>query len=324
MNNTLFEIPGFSNYLLGYDGSVFNKTTQQYLKGSFNPAGYCNFRLKTDKGNTLTIGRHRLMGIVFLPISGGYDGLVINHINGIKGQDNIDNLEWMTPKQNCEYSGIHHNNPKCIPILVRDLLTKEIKQFPSFLEAAKFYNVSKDFIAYRVNSKSTKLFPELRQYKSIRDNNDWYEPSKEELDNIMAPKKPYILVKDLRKNIVHEFYNLTDAALFTGLHKSIISDALNHSFGKILTGLFLIKRFDDPRDWPKIDDPYYVFDKSGSSKRIIKVLNTRTSEVKIYMSAVECADEHKLLPSTLNYRLKFPVAVVHRGGFKFRYYSDTF
>lgn len=62
----------------------------------------------------LLLSRHRLLASLFIPIpkwyrNNGYnqEHLMINHKDGIKGHDVLDNLEWVTPKENVDHAIEH-------------------------------------------------------------------------------------------------------------------------------------------------------------------------------------------------------------------------
>lgn len=57
--------------------------------------GYCKFRWR-DR----IVYVHRLVGITWLENEEGYP--VLNHINGIKTDNRVSNLEWCTYKHNCQ------------------------------------------------------------------------------------------------------------------------------------------------------------------------------------------------------------------------------
>lgn len=67
---------------------------------SFDKDGYCKITLFNKMGRK-QFRAHRLIAITF--ISNIEDKSYINHINGIKTDNRIQNLEWCTPKEN-----IHH------------------------------------------------------------------------------------------------------------------------------------------------------------------------------------------------------------------------
>ena len=60
--------------------------------------GYVNYALCLGSERRL-IARHRLLMTAFCPV-GNSDSLYVNHRNGIKGDDRLENLEWVTPKEN--------------------------------------------------------------------------------------------------------------------------------------------------------------------------------------------------------------------------------
>lgn len=153
-------IPEFSNYVISKSGDVINIRNKYFLKGSTNPAGYFNYRLKRDDGYIFTWGRHRLLCRVFKYPGPEFDDLVVNHTNGIKGDDCLDNLEVVTQQENVNHAGSNGLTTKCCPISVRDVDTGEIQYFPSIVECARTFGLSKDAINYRVSSGEKFIFPE--------------------------------------------------------------------------------------------------------------------------------------------------------------------
>ncbi len=64
-------------------------------------SGYRNITLAKD-GKTETITVHRLMMLSFFPRPKA--DLQVNHINGVKDDNRLENLEWVTPARNTNHS----------------------------------------------------------------------------------------------------------------------------------------------------------------------------------------------------------------------------
>lgn len=87
-----------SNYHVSKDGKVFNKKTGKYLKGSLDKSGYLRFKLE---GKNVSI--HRMVLETFNPRQDMYK-LEVNHINGIKTDNKLENLEWVTHQENMKHA----------------------------------------------------------------------------------------------------------------------------------------------------------------------------------------------------------------------------
>lgn len=107
------EIPSFEGYyMVSNFGNVksmerkvaMNKKGDLALKKEkilsqavCNKRGYCRVQLhKMNKSKMRLV--HRLVAITFIP--NPHKKSEVNHINGIKNDNRVENLEWCTPKEN--------------------------------------------------------------------------------------------------------------------------------------------------------------------------------------------------------------------------------
>jgi hypothetical protein len=94
-------IPGFPNYSITEDGNVWSHNYNRWIKGHKNWAGYIRVTL-SNNGKAKAYSVHRLVAITY--IENLYNKEYINHINGIKDDNRVSNLEWSTPTENTRHS----------------------------------------------------------------------------------------------------------------------------------------------------------------------------------------------------------------------------
>lgn len=90
-------IPNYENYWIFDNGDVYNENTKQILKGSIGEHGYRYYRLSKDNKKKLFYG-HRLVAEAFLDNPNNLP--VVNHKDGNKLNNNVDNLEWVSYSDN--------------------------------------------------------------------------------------------------------------------------------------------------------------------------------------------------------------------------------
>lgn len=101
MKEIFKPIEGFSLYEVSNYGNVRNCKTGKLRKFCMTHNGYYRLGL-TEKGKQSHFFVKRLVADQFL--KGKKEGLQINHIDGIKTNNNVSNLEWVTPRDNSIHS----------------------------------------------------------------------------------------------------------------------------------------------------------------------------------------------------------------------------
>lgn len=100
------EIQNFSNYLVSDDGKVWSKKNQKdgsvrlkEMKQNIQSAGYNQVMLSKKGQKPAPKLVHRLVAQAF--IDNPENKQEVNHINGNKLDNRIENLEWVTHAENC-------------------------------------------------------------------------------------------------------------------------------------------------------------------------------------------------------------------------------
>ena len=319
MMDDFYLIPGFSGYAISKNGIVLNVLRMKILNGSVNPAGYHNFRLRHDGGYTFTIGRHRILALTFIPKKIDERFLVVNHKNGIKGDDRLENLEWVTYQENQFHAGLNGLTTKCCPMLAKNSLTGEILVFFSIKQCAETLGLTKDQVVHRLKYPDTRIFPEGFQYRIGHDGEDW-ETSVVEPGLPVGEFKKSIYVKNLFTLEIKYFKRLKELADLLEISPSVLTGWLKDRHQPVLPGLLQVKFSADNSPWRVVDDPLKEIAETLKTK-LIKVTDSKTGDVRFFTSLKECAEALNLKINTVFYRLHSTRKSPFSDGFHYEYYS---
>lgn len=141
-------IQNFENYEISDEGQVRNIKTKRILKPS-SVNGYLKVTLrKNNKGYSKYL--HRLVAEAFLEGEGE-----VNHKDGNRANNSIENLEWVTHRENIQhsFSTLGRTPPRGRVQVCVQYFDGTKKEFSSIKDCAKYYNVDtttiRDYIAHK-------------------------------------------------------------------------------------------------------------------------------------------------------------------------------
>lgn len=109
------EVAGHPSYLISSFGRIKRKGKKKIHSGSINNKGYVRFDL-SENGKRFVLAAHRAVAEAFIQREDGKD--IVNHKDGNKRNNNVDNLEWCTCKENSIHAfsvlGIQPVNKKAV------------------------------------------------------------------------------------------------------------------------------------------------------------------------------------------------------------------
>lgn len=153
--------PYSENYLISNLGRVFSQATNRFLKPTKNDTGYFYVKLYFNNKKK-TVHLHRLVARTFLNMT-NYE---VNHINAIKSDNRLINLELVTREENLQHARDNKlfksrkglDSPSFIFTneIIDDMICLK-KQKKKLKEIASKYNTSQSYVCTLIKMREKGL-----------------------------------------------------------------------------------------------------------------------------------------------------------------------
>lgn len=245
-----FYIPYYTNYVVNKKGKVFDISRNLALPVKSN-GGYAIYSAKRDfaidkfgnhiKPLSTSLGRYRLVALAFLPFDTypfqRYD-MEVNHIDGVKDNDSLSNLEWVDRQGNADHAMRNNlRNDNC-PVLVKDYFTNEVTEHHSIEEASRFISlfhpVNGETVRVRLINFDQKAIVGRYAIQYKTDNPVWEYSTLQEacygiakiivFKNIFTEEVHTCLGIDEVRDFIKNKYGLTIKSATIGYHLSVLEE----------------------------------------------------------------------------------------------------
>ena len=138
-----------TTYYITEDGKCYNSITNKFLKGQENKQNhYFSYNLTLPNGKKKRCYAHRLVATAFIPNPTGKPE--VNHKDGNKLNNCVDNLEWVTSQENKQHA-LFNSLYKYEHVFCFSKDKKLVAEYLSIQDAARSTKISPSIISQEIH-----------------------------------------------------------------------------------------------------------------------------------------------------------------------------
>ena len=199
------KVVGYPCYRVSEDGRIYSEKRKALRKLTKNASGYFRVGL-TDNGKEKGALVHVLVASAYLSNPENFP--IVNHKNGIKTDNRVENLEWCTYQRNAQHA---HDTDLCSSkkkVIQYTKCGEEVKRYDSIKEAAdsvgsiSYYTISR---VARKKARSKTAGGYIWRFEN--------EPLREGEKIVLNSKKKSIIQYDNNGDEITRYDSITDALI---------------------------------------------------------------------------------------------------------------
>ena len=203
-----------THYFISENGELYNSKTGKYPKGNIKKNGYKVYYFSFN-GIKKELYAHRMVAETYIP-NDDPEKNCVNHIDGDKLNNNVNNLEWVTKAENNRHAVITKLNNKNKMVYCFDKNKNFVCAYESLNSAAKLTGFAVNSIAdCAISTKKTLCHGFYWSYE----NDNTFEIIPVDKRHT-KPVGRY----DLKGNLLESYSSVTEASDLTHLPRVRISD----------------------------------------------------------------------------------------------------
>lgn len=140
------------NYKITNDGRVWSEYLKGFMKPFYSRGGYMRVKINFGDRNKKYMV-HRLVAMAFIPNKNPEIYTQVDHIDCNRTNNCVDNLRWVTPKENTIHS-IVSGERNVYKYKLTNIYTGEVLEFDYYTKVCKYFNIhpTNSTIYYHANT----------------------------------------------------------------------------------------------------------------------------------------------------------------------------
>lgn len=132
------NLNGYENkYKVSNDGRVWSEYIQDFMKPYYSKGGYMRVKVNFgDRNKKFMV--HRLVAMAFIPNNDPENFTQVDHIDSNRTNNVVENLRWVTPKQNTQHA-FDIGNRDLFTYRFINTYTGEVLEFKNAHKACKYF-----------------------------------------------------------------------------------------------------------------------------------------------------------------------------------------
>lgn len=191
-------IPNFSKYAIDVNGTVIDTLTNEVITARDFHDGYESIYIYDPSRNkNCNIRIHRILALAWLPNFDFINRPIINHIDGVKTNNKLSNLEWCSLSHNSRHAIDIGLNQTATKMKSRDIVTGEIVVYRSASEMSSILGMTSVASETYAHKLPGYLYKKRYEIKLLEDESPWFYENRE--DASLDPSKMIFTITVLNK-----------------------------------------------------------------------------------------------------------------------------